>query len=180
MSSRAAVRYAKALLESAEASNIQELIYGDMKSVYDTIQGSRELQVTLQSPVIKVEDKQEILQKIFADSNELTQALINTLAANKRTQLLSGVSQSFLELYKERKGIKDAVVITAVAMTPEIENKILDKIKSLTGSDTITIKNEINPEILGGFILRVGDIQYDASIRNQFQILKNKFTNQYN
>jgi len=180
MSSRAAVRYAKALLESAEASNIQELIYGDMKSVYDTIQGSRELQVTLQSPVIKVEDKQQILQKIFADSNELTQALINTLAANKRTQLLSGVSQSFLELYKERKGIKDAVVITAVAMTPEIENKILDKIKSLTGSDTITIKNEINPEILGGFILRVGDIQYDASIRNQFQILKNKFTNQYN
>src|SRR5690625_889799 len=180
MSSRAAVRYAKALLESAEASNIQELIYGDMKSVYDTIQGSRELQVTLQSPVIKVEDKQQILQKIFADSNELTQALINTLAANKRTQLLSGVSQSFLELYKERKGIKDAVVITAVAMTPEIENKILDKIKSLTGSDTITIKNKINPEILGGFILRDRDIQDDASIRNKIQILKNKFTNQYN
>lgn len=180
MSSRAAVRYAKALLESAEASNIQELIYGDMKSVYDTIQGSRELQVALQSPVIKVEDKQQILQKIFADSNELTQSLIQTLAANKRTELLSGVSQSFLELYKERKGIVDAVVITAVAMTPEIENKILDKIKSLTGSETITIKNEINPEILGGFILRVGDIQYDASIRNQFQNLKNKFTNQYN
>ena len=65
-------------------------------------------------------------------------------------------------------------------MTPEIENMILDKIKSLTGSETITIKNEINPEILGGFILRVGDIQYDASIRNQFQNLKNKFTNQYN
>jgi len=180
MSSRAAVRYAKALLESAEALNIQELIYGDMKSVYDTIQGSRELQVALQSPVIKVEDKQQILQKIFADSNELTQSLIQTLAANKRTELLSGVSQSFLELYKERKGIVDAVVITAVAMTPEIENKILDKIKSLTGSETITIKNEINPEILGGFILRVGDIQYDASIRNQFQNLKNKFTNQYN
>lgn len=180
MSSRAAVRYAKALLESAEALNIQELIYGDMKSVYDTIQGSRELQVALQSPVIKVEDKQQILQKIFADSNELTQSLIQTLAANKRTELLSGVSQSFLELYKERKGIVDAVVITAVAMTPEIENKILDKIKSMTGSETITIKNEINPEILGGFILRVGDIQYDASIRNQFQNLKNKFTNQYN
>lgn len=180
MSSRAAVRYAKALLESAEALNIQELIYGDMKSVYDTIQGSRELQVALQSPVIKVEDKQQILQKIFADSNELTQSLIQTLAANKRTELLSGVSQSFLELYKERKGIVDAVVITAVAMIPEIENKILDKIKSLTGSETITIKNEINPEILGGFILRVGDIQYDASIRNQFQNLKNKFTNQYN
>lgn len=180
MSSRAAVRYAKALFESAEALNIQELIYGDMKSVYDTIQGSRELQVSLQSPVIKVEDKQQILQKIFADSNELTQSLIQTLAANKRTELLSGVSQSFLELYKERKGIVDAVVITAVAMTPEIENKILDKIKSLTGSETITIKNEINPEILGGFILRVGDIQYDASIRNQFQNLKNKFTNQYN
>ena len=96
MSSRAAVRYAKALFESAEALNIQELIYGDMKSVYDTIQGSRELQVALQSPVIKVEDKQQILQKIFADSNELTQSLIQTLAANKRTELLSGVSQSFL------------------------------------------------------------------------------------
>ncbi len=180
MSSRAAVRYAKALLESAEASNVQEIIYGDMKSVYDTIQGSRELQVALQSPVIKIEDKQQILQKVFAEYNELTHSLITTLTANKRTQLLSAVSKSFLELYKAQKGIKDAVVITAVEMTPEIENKILDKVKSLTGSENVTIKNEINPEILGGFILRVGDIQYDASIRNQFQNLKNKFTNQYN
>ncbi|HZW78362.1 MAG TPA: ATP synthase F1 subunit delta [Flavobacteriaceae bacterium] len=180
MSSRAAIRYAKALLEQAGEANIQDVIFGDMRSVYDTIQGSRELQVALQSPVIKAEDKKQILEKIFTDQDKLTLSLIRVLAANRRTDILGQVAKSFVDLYKTQKGIKDAKVITAVPLTDAMEEKVMAKVKQLTGSQSVTLTNEVDANILGGFILRVGDVQYDASIRNQFENLKKQFTSQYN
>lgn len=180
MSSRAAIRYAKALLEQAGEANIQDVIFGDMRSVYDTIQGSRELQVALQSPVIKAEDKKQILEKIFTDQDKLTLSLIRVLAANRRTDILGQVAKSFVDLYKTQKGIKDAKVITAVPLTGAMEEKVMAKVKQLTGSQSVTLTNEVDANILGGFILRVGDVQYDASIRNQFENLKKQFTSQYN
>lgn len=180
MSSRAAIRYAKALLEQAGEANIQDVIFGDMRSVYDTIQGSRELQVALQSPVIKAEDKKQILEKIFTDQDKLTLSLIRVLAANRRTDILGRVAKSFVDLYKTQKGIKDAKVITAVPLTDAMEEKVMAKVKQLTGSQSVTLTNEVDANILGGFILRVGDVQYDASIRNQFENLKKQFTSQYN
>ena len=174
MSSRAAIRYAKALLEQAGEANIQDVIFGDMRSVYDTIQGSRELQVALQSPVIKAEDKKQILEKIFTDQDKLTLSLIRVLAANRRTDILGQVAKSFVDLYKTQKGIKDAKVITAVPLTDAMEEKVMAKVKQLTGSQSVTLTNEVDANILGGFILRVGDVQYDASIRNQFENLKKR------
>lgn len=180
MSSRAAIRYAKALLEQAKEGNIQDVIYGNMQSVYDTIEGSRELQVALQSPVIKTEDKKAILEKVFTDQDKLTSSLINVLAANKRADILGQISKSYIDLYKAQKGIIDATVITAIPLTEAMEEKVMTKVKELTSSESVTLKNEVDTEILGGFILRVGDIQYDASIRNQFENLKKQFTTQYN
>src|SRR5690606_36037474 len=158
MSSRAAIRYAKALLEQAGEANIQDVIFGDMRSVYDTIQGSRELQVALQSPVIKAEDKKQILEKIFTDQDKLTLSLIRVLAANRRTDILGQVAKSFVDLYKTQKGIKDAKVITAVPLTDAMEEKVMAKVKQLTGSQSVTLTNEVDANILGGFILRVGDV----------------------
>ena len=180
MSSRAAIRYAKALLEQAGEANIQDVIFGDMRSVYNTIQGSRELQVALQSPVIKAEDKKQILEKIFTDQDKLTLSLIRVLAANRRSDILGQVAKSYVDLYKTQKGIKDAKVITAVPLTDALEEKVMAKVKQLTGSQSVTLTNEVDANILGGFILRVGDVQYDASIRNQFENLKKQFTTQYN
>lgn len=180
MSSRAAIRYAKALLEQAKEADIQDVIFGNMRSVYDTIQGSRELQVALQSPVIKTEDKKNILEKIFVDQDKLTTSLINVLAVNKRSDILGQVSKSYIDLYKAQKGIIDATVITAIPLSEAMEEKVMAKVKELTGSESVTLKNEVDVDILGGFILRVGDIQYDASIRNQFENLKKQFTTQYN
>lgn len=118
--------------------------------------------------------------KIFSGQSETTQSLIGVLIKNKRLAILSNVSKSYIDLYNEVNSVKDATVITAVPLTDELENKIISKIKELTGSEAVTLKNEIDPNILGGFILRVGDIQYDASIINQFRNLREEFKNQYN
>ena len=174
--SRAAIRYAKAILQKANENNTEAVVFGDMQSVYQTIEDSRELQAVLQSPVIKAEDKKEALLKIFSGQSEITHSLINILVANKRTALLGNVAKSFIDLYNEAQGVKVATVITAIPLSSELESKVMAKIKELTGSEKVTLKNEVDPAIIGGFVLRVGDIQYNASIANQLGNLKREFS----
>jgi F-type H+-transporting ATPase subunit delta len=176
MSSRAAIRYAKAVLDQANHANISEVVFGDMKSIQATLAGSKELRVVLQSPVVKAEDKKQALLQIFEKNSEVTKALIQILTSNKRINLLGGVALAYVDLYNDSKGVKTATVITAVTLTPEIEAKVLSKLKQMTGSDNITINNTIDESIIGGFILRVGDLQYNASIANQLGNLKREFS----
>ncbi|RMA65952.1 ATP synthase F1 subunit delta [Ulvibacter antarcticus] len=176
MSNRAAIRYAKAVLEHASESNLENVIFGDMQSVYKTIQGSKELRNVLKSPVVKAEDKKAALVKIFENNSEVTKGLIEVLTANKRIDLLGNVAESFIDLYNEAKGVKVANVTTAVELTPELEELVLSKVKELTGSNQVTIQNKVDKDIIGGFILRVGDLQYDSSIANQFENIKREFS----
>jgi len=174
--SRAAIRYAKAVLQHANDTNAIELVFDDMKTVHGTIAASKELRNMLKSPIIKGEDKRQALLTIFKQQSETTKGLINVLVDNKRTHILDGVSQSFISLYNEAKGVKVAQVTSAVALTPELETKVLAKLKELTGSNLVTIENIIDASIIGGFILRVGDIQYNASIANQLGNIKREFS----
>jgi F-type H+-transporting ATPase subunit delta len=176
MSSRAAIRYAKAVLDQANHANISEVVFGDMKSIQETLAGSKELRVVLQSPVVKAEDKKQALIQIFEKNSDVTKGLIQILTSNKRINLLGGVALAYVDLYNNSKGVKVATVITAVAITPEIEANVLSKVKQMTGSENVTINNTIDESIIGGFILRVGDLQYNASISNQLSKLKRSFS----
>ena len=174
--SRAAIRYAKAVLQHANDTNATQQVFDDMKAVDQTIAASKELRNMLKSPIIKGEDKKQALLTIFKEQSDTTQGLINVLVDNKRSDILRGVSQSFISLYNEAKGVKVAQVTSAVALTSELESKILAKVKDLTGSNHVTIENTIDESIIGGFILRVGDIQYNTSIANQLGNIKREFS----
>lgn len=176
MSSRAAIRYAKAVLDQANEANKSDVVFEDMKAVQATLEGSKELRTVLQSPVVKAEDKKEALVKIFANNSDVTKGLIQTLTSNKRISLLGGVAASYVDLYNASKGVQVATVTTAVAITPVIEAKVLSKVKEMTGSENVTIENTVDESIIGGFILRVGDLQYNASIANQLGSLKREFS----
>ncbi|QIE59946.1 ATP synthase F1 subunit delta [Rasiella rasia] len=176
MSSRAAIRYAKAALEQANEANLGEVVFGDMKSVAATLENSKELRTVLSSPVIKGEDKKQALVKIFENNSDVTKGLIDILTTNKRIELLGGVANSYVDLYNQAKGVKVAEVTTAVPLSSELENKVLAKVKEMTGSDNVTLQNKLDESIIGGFILRVGDLQYNASIANQLDTIKREFT----
>ena len=176
MSTRAAIRYAKAVLDQANHAKISEVVFGDMKSIQQTLAGSKELRVVLQSPVVKAEDKKQALLQIFEKNSDVTKGLIQILSSNKRINLLGGVAGAYVDLYNNSKGVKVATVITAVAITPEIQATVLSKVKEMTGSENVTIHNTIDDSIIGGFILRVGDLQYNASIANQLGNLKREFS----
>jgi len=174
--SRASIRYAKAILDLAVDNKATEAVEKDMRSVVATISESKELREMLSSPVVKSELKSNALKAIFKGSNSVTEGLITVLIDNKRVDLLDEVAEKFIILNEARKGKGVAVVTTAVPLTADLEKKILKQVTELTGNQ-VTIENKIDESIVGGFILRVGDLQYDASISNKLSNLKREFTN---
>lgn len=173
---RAAIRYAKALLREASKANQEKDLLEDMNTILDTLNGSKDLQQVLKNPIVKGSDKKEVLLGVFKNQSELTKSLINVLTENKRIELLEAISQSVIQLFNKEKGIETATVITAVPLPKELEQKVYNKVKELTGSSQVSLTNKIDPAIIGGFILRVGDIQYNASIANNLATIKKEFS----
>jgi F-type H+-transporting ATPase subunit delta len=173
MNTRAANRYAKALIELASQSNIEDVVQKDMANVFSTIQTSKELQDVLNSPIIKISDKKAVVEKIFDGKvNPLTNKLFALLSENKRMDLLHSISGQYNVLYNDKKGIVKAIVTSAVALDDELKAKVLTKAKELVGNKSINLETKIDESLVGGFILRVGDVQVDASIATQLNKLK--------
>ncbi len=173
--SRAAIRYAKAVLSLASDQKTTEVVNNDMKLIANTIAESKDLRDMLNSPVVSSSIKKASLLEIFKSTNALTINAIDTLIVNKRIALLEHVSLEYTRLYDEQRGTEVATVTTALPLTDDLKVKVLAKVKELTGKE-VEVENIIDEDILGGFILRVGDIQYNASIANQLNKLKREFT----
>lgn len=172
---RAAIRYAKAVLSLASDQNTAEVVNNDMKLITSTIAESKDLSESLQSPVISSTVKKAILQEVFKKANDTTLNLIDTLVTNNRINILEQVAIKYNQLFDESKGVQLATVTTAIALTPDLEKKVLAKAKELTDKN-VEVENIIDESILGGFILRIGDVQYNASVANQLDKLKREFT----
>lgn len=172
---RAAIRYAKAVLSLATEKQSADAVNGDMQAIAHAISENQELGDTLNSAIVKADLKKSILLEIFPNLNTITKDLLNVLITNKRMELVENVAIKYSELFDIQNGQETAVVTTAVAMTEDIEMKVLAKIKELTNK-AVTVKNVIDENILGGFVLRVGDVEYNASISNKFNKLKREFT----
>ena len=176
---RAALRYAKAILNLAKDTKEESAVYEDMQFIAATISENSEFALMLKSPVIKSSQKIKVLNAIFTGKiNQLTLGLFHLLQENKRIEMLASVTKQYAIIYDFLKHIQVAKVTTAVPLTEEVETLVLAKIASLTGNKA-NLENLVNPAILGGFILRVGDIQYDASISNYLNELRKEFDNSH-
>jgi F-type H+-transporting ATPase subunit delta len=175
-STRAAIRYAKAILEIAQSKGVAESVSADMISIASTINGNVELSTFIQNPTLKVEIKENALLEVFADTNGVTKMLFHLLLENKRFEILEDIALEYGKLFDIENGVEVANVTTAVAMDAELEAKVLAKIATLSDKK-ITIKNIVDPAIIGGFVLRIGDKQYNASVANRLQVLKRELSN---
>lgn len=171
---RAAQRYAKALLSLAKNEGSLEVIDADIRSIDQTLAGSKDLLLMLKSPIIKDTLKLSSLKAIFKDVNPQTTRLFDVLRDNKRLNLLPVITEQFKALVDADNNISDAVVTTAVPLTSEMEGKVLAKVKSLTGQEARLTK-KVDDKLIGGFLLRIGDLQYDASILGKLNQLRHNF-----
>jgi len=172
---RAAVRYAKAVLSLAIDQKAAEAVNKDMKLIVNTIADNNDLREMLHNPVVRSSVKVDVLKKVFNNTHTITENLVNTLITNKRIALLGDVASKYNQLYDILKERQVAKVTTAVPLTDSLKVKVLAKVKELTGKE-VELVNVIDESILGGFILRVGDIQYNASIINKLNNLKREFS----
>jgi F-type H+-transporting ATPase subunit delta len=174
--SRAAIRYAKAIIDIAQTSGKAVVVNKDMKSIVTAITESPELKHFLTSPIIKMEVKKSAVSEIFSSVQAETNSLFNLLFENKRFEILQEIAIQYNRLFDESNGIEIAKVTTAFPITPELETKVLAKIAEFS-ENKITIHNIVDPAIIGGFILRVGDQQYNASVASKLSELKREFSN---
>jgi F-type H+-transporting ATPase subunit delta len=175
-STRAAIRYAKAILDLANSKGVAEAVNNDMKSIASTIEGNLELSTFIQNPTTKVEVKESALLEVFANVNGVTKGLFHLLFENKRFEILEGIAVEYSRVFDESNGIEVAKVTTAIPMDASLEAKVLAKVSTLSDKK-ITIENIVDPSIIGGFILRIGDQQYNASVANRLQVLKRELSN---
>ncbi|MGB7843605.1 MAG: ATP synthase F1 subunit delta [Salinimicrobium sp.] len=174
--SRAAVRYAKAVLDLAKEKSVTKEVNDDMVLITETMDSSGDLRTFLGSPVIKDDIKKNALHEIFKNVNEVTSGLFRILLENNRIDILFQVASKYKDQYNAMNGVQVAKVTTAFPLTPALEAKIQQKVKQLTGNEA-KIQNIIDGNIIGGFILRVGDIQYNGSVKHQLTSLGREFKN---
>jgi F-type H+-transporting ATPase subunit delta len=174
--SRAAIRYAKAILETAVLSGKANQVNDDMKSIIASVNSSADLKEFLVSPIITSEVKMKALSEVFSSVQVDTKSLFRLLQENKRFEILEAIAIQYNAQFDEMNGVEIAKVITAFPITAELEAKILAKAATIS-TKKLTIQNTIDPSIIGGFILRIGDKQYNASVSNRLQELKREFSN---
>ena len=175
-STRAAIRYATAILDLANSKGVAEVVNNDMKLIASTINGNLELSTFIQNPTLKVEVKEKALLEVFAGIDVVTQGLFHLLFVNKRFEILEGIATEYSKLSDVMNGIEVAKVTTAIPMDAALEAKVKATIATLSDKK-ITIENTVDASIIGGFILRIGDKQYNASIANRLQVLKRELSN---
>lgn len=174
--SRAAIRYAKAILETAVANGNANKVNDDMLLIVATVAGSTELREFLSSPITSSEVKLNALKEVFASVQPETNSLFRLLQENKRFEILATIASYFNAQFDEMNGVEVAKITTAFPITAELEKQVLAKIATISDKK-ITVENVVDPAIIGGFILRIGDKQYNASVANRLQELRREFSN---
>jgi len=174
--SRAAIRYAKAIIETAVSTGKAIQVNEDMKSIITAVDSSTDLKDFLVSPIIKSDIKMKALLEVFGSVQSETKSLFRLLQENKRFEILVAIASQYNAQFDEMNGVEVAKVTTAFPITADLEAKILAKAATIS-TKKLTIQNTIDPSIIGGFILRIGDKQYNASVSNRLQELKREFSN---
>jgi F-type H+-transporting ATPase subunit delta len=175
---RLAGRYAKSLMDLAIQEDQLDSIYKDMLFLQGVCNSSRDFVILLKSPVIKADKKGKILDAITAGRiNYITEAFNRLLLRKSRETILPEIITAFIEQYKAYKGIHRINLTTAVAISEALQNSIVAKIKSEKSLPEIELHTEAREEIIGGFILEVGDHLVDASVLFELNTIKKQFQN---
>ena len=174
---KVAGRYAKSLIDLAVENNALAESYNDMVLFEQVVDKTPELEAILKNPIVPLDKKTGILNGIFANKvGSLTLTFFKIVVNKGRSALLFSTAQQFIQQYNQIKGIVTADVTTAVALSPAAKAEVVSIVKRELGANEVIVKEKVNEKLIGGFILKVGDKQFDASIASGLSKLKKEFT----
>jgi F-type H+-transporting ATPase subunit delta len=175
--SKIAIRYAKSIFELAKEKNQVEIINADLELVYNTANTFPEFRQIIESPIVKSSQKAKIVSELFKSKvSALSLSFLNLIIQNKREYFITDIARRFFYLYRVDKGIKSAVLTTAVEVDEATKNKLVDLIGKVMNTK-VSLTSQVNENLIGGFILKIGDNQYDASVATGLKKIKRKLIN---
>lgn len=173
LSPRLAHRYAKSLLDLAQERKELPKVIKDMQLLQETINGSKDLRVMLKSPVIPTDKKEKVMHAIFDSKiSEITFKFINLLVVKGREKLLNEVVDSFINLYNKKNFIVEAKFITAVPVDQKTVDEVTKLLLTNKTTKEVNLTNEVDPSIIGGFILKFDDLLLDNSVERKLHLIK--------
>ena len=172
-----ASRYAKSLMDLAIESNQLDAVRNDMKSISHICEQNHDFVVFLNSPIIKTDKKIDVLKNLFEGKiSKISLSFLNLITTKNRESLIKEIAHSFDEQYKLNKNIITAVVTSAKGLDENAKTQILSLIKTQLNGEVELIE-KIDPNTIGGFILKIGDKQIDRTVATQLNNLRKELTN---
>lgn len=176
MSSKAAARYAKSLIDLSIEQNALEELMKDMVLFEEVVDHNSELEAILKNPIVPLDKKTGILKDVFGDKvHQITQSFLKLVVNKGRSEILFETAKQFIHQYQLIKGIVTAEVTSATALTTENKAEIVSLVKKELNAKEVVVKEKVDEKLIGGFILKVGDKQFDASISGGLNKLKKEF-----
>ena len=168
------VRYARALLKSAVAAKLDTQVYADMQMLAASYINVPQLRFTIDNPMLDKSQKQQLLETASGTKPcQLTQRFLQLVLAEGRENALQLMANSYVTLYRQQKNITRGRLITATAVLPETEAKMKQMVETKT-QGTVEFETEVNPDLIGGFVLEYDTYRMDASVKTKLNTILNQ------
>ncbi len=175
LTSKVAKRYAQGLLNFTKETGDTMSVFAEMKDIVKTVDKSRELQNFFASPIVDSKKKGEIAKEIFKGFSPVAQNFLQLIIKQGREAELQNVAQAFVDKVEDMNGVQRITLTSATELSQENISQILASTNLVNHNNKFDVRAVIDPEIVGGYILRVGDQQIDNSVRTKLSRLKKEF-----
>ncbi|WPO93035.1 ATP synthase F1 subunit delta [Chryseobacterium sp. HR92] len=175
LTSKVAKRYAQGLLDFTNESGQTATVFSEMKDVVKIMKESADLNKFFMTPYIDSKKKIEVANEIFKGLSVSSQNLIKLVIKHGRENQLKNIAQEFINKVEDLSGVQRVTLTTATPLSKENLDQILRSTSLVNADSNFDLKVNVKPEILGGYVLRVGDQQVDASVKTKLNQVKKDF-----
>ncbi len=168
-------RYARGLFDVAREQNQVEAVASDLQEVVAALRQNPDLRKLLERQWVATKDKKELLKKLWQERVcSLVYSFLELLVDKHRERYLEAIMEVYLDLLRDLKNITVAEVRTAFPLEPQREAAIKQALEKMTGKN-IELRSIVDPELIGGVVIKVGDRVYDGSVKKRLQVLGERF-----
>ncbi|PLX22978.1 MAG: ATP synthase F1 subunit delta [Ignavibacteria bacterium] len=172
---RFATRYAEAILDAIPADSSPETVIAELQDVQASVEASRELRLFFESPVIATDTKAEAVKALFQDRvSPYVVSVLLLLVEKRRESAVLAIITQVLVLRRAREGVLTTTVSSAVELDDGQRATLINALETTSGK-RIEAEYAVDPDLVGGLIVRMGDTVYDGSVQHQLKRLRDRF-----
>lgn len=170
-----ASRYAKSLIDLAKEQKALDQVQQQMALFVEVCKANATFLAVLKNPIVSLDKKVAVLEGLFADKvHPMVLSFFKIMVNKGRSGVLYATAKEFLNLYNQDKGVVTAKVTSAVELTEANKKQIVEVVKTATKGEVV-LETKLDSNLIGGFVLQVGDKQFDASLSSKLTKLKKEF-----